>query len=370
MDLSKAFDCVPHDLLVAKLHAYGLAKYGVTFIYSYLKRRKQGVKINDTDSIFQILLSGVPQGSILGPILFNIFINDIFLFINEVELANFADDNTIYTSKKDVKKVLKVLEKESKSAIDWFKMNDMIVNLDKFQAMILSFDKKEKKYDLNINNSIISSEKSVTLLGIEIDNKLNFDKQVSNICRKANNRLNAIGRIQNCLGKKEKEAVINAFVYLHFMYCPLTWYFCSKNSQNKIEKIQYRSLKMLTNDYNSDYKDLLNVTKNSTMDIRRLRTLALEIFKTVKNLNPDFMKDIFYYSPYNTHRKYDIFVYSRKTSNFGDKSLRALRPHIWNSLPESIKSTDSISIFKSFIKNWSGPKCKCKYCLLKPYCIN
>ena len=118
MDLSKAFDCVPHNLLVAKLHAYGLSKDGVTFIYSYLKRRKQGVKINDTESIFQILLPGVPQGSILGPILFNIFINDLFLFINEVELANFADDNTIYTSKKDVKEVLKVLEKESKSAID------------------------------------------------------------------------------------------------------------------------------------------------------------------------------------------------------------------------------------------------------------
>ena len=125
MDHFKAFDCVPHDLLVAKLHAYGLSKDGVTFIYSYLKRRKQGVKINDTESIFQILLSGVPQGCILGPILFNIFINDLFLFINEVELANFAVDNTIYTSKKDVKEVLKVLEKESKSAIDWFKINDM-----------------------------------------------------------------------------------------------------------------------------------------------------------------------------------------------------------------------------------------------------
>ena len=106
MDLSKAFDCVPHDLLVAKLHAYGLSKDGVTFIYSYLKRRKQGVKIKDTESIFQILLSGVPQGSILGLILFNIFINDLFLFINEVELANSADDNTIYTSRKDVKEVL------------------------------------------------------------------------------------------------------------------------------------------------------------------------------------------------------------------------------------------------------------------------
>ena len=195
MDLSKAFDCIPHDLLVAKLHAYGLSNDAVTFIYSYLKRRKQGVKINDTESIFQILLSGVPQGSILGSILFNIFINDLFLFINEVELANFADDNTIYTTKKNVEGLIK--------AIDWFEINNMIVNTDKLQAMILSSDKKENKYDLKINDSIISSEKSLTLLGIEIDNKLNFEKQVANICRKAN-QLNAIGRIQNFLGKKRK----------------------------------------------------------------------------------------------------------------------------------------------------------------------
>ena len=85
-------------------------------------------------------MSDVPQGSILGPILFNIFINDLFLFINEVELANFADDNTICTTKKNVEELIKVLEKESKSAIDWFEINNMIVNTDKFQAMILSSD--------------------------------------------------------------------------------------------------------------------------------------------------------------------------------------------------------------------------------------
>ena len=138
MDLSKAFDCIPHDLLIAKLHVYGLSKDAVTFIYSYLKRRKQGVRINDTVSFFQILLSGVPQGSILGTILFNIFINDLFLFIKDVELANFADDNTIYADKQNIEELIKVLETQSKNAIDWFKQNDMIVNPDKFQAMVLS----------------------------------------------------------------------------------------------------------------------------------------------------------------------------------------------------------------------------------------
>ena len=78
MDLSKAFDCVPHDLLIAKMHAYGFTIDTLVFFYSYLKCRKQNVKINNIHSDFQVLLSGVPQGSILGPILFNFFINDLF----------------------------------------------------------------------------------------------------------------------------------------------------------------------------------------------------------------------------------------------------------------------------------------------------
>ena len=81
MDLSKAFDCIPHDLLTAKLHAYGFNKKALSFLYSYLKPRKQSVKINDTESFFQILLSGVPQGSILGPIVFNLFIKMLKIFL-------------------------------------------------------------------------------------------------------------------------------------------------------------------------------------------------------------------------------------------------------------------------------------------------
>ena len=188
-------------------------------------------------------------------------------------IVDLADDNTFYTANKSIEKLQKVLERESKSVIDWFKINDMIVNPDKFQAMILSSDKKDKKFQLNINDSTISSEDSITLLGIEIDNKLNFKNHISIICKKANRQLNAIGRIQNYVAKKEKETIINTFVYSNFMYCPLTWHFCQKSSQNKIEKIRHRCLQLLTNDYDSDYKQLLEKIEKPTMEIRRLRTL-------------------------------------------------------------------------------------------------
>ena len=95
IDLSKAFDCLPHDLLIAKLEAYGFQKETLNLLYSYLTNRKQAVKIKDTTSDFLDILSGIPQGSILGPIMFNIFLNDMFLFTKSTNPNNYADDSTL-----------------------------------------------------------------------------------------------------------------------------------------------------------------------------------------------------------------------------------------------------------------------------------
>ena len=101
-DLSKAFDCLSHDLLVAKLEAYGFGRSALKFISNYLRDRKQRTNVNGTYSSWKDIKYGVPQGSILGPLLFNIFINDIFYFINNVNIANYADDNTTYASSKNI----------------------------------------------------------------------------------------------------------------------------------------------------------------------------------------------------------------------------------------------------------------------------
>ena len=147
MDLSKAFDSIPHDLLIAKLSAYGLNDEALAYIFSYLSGRKQSVKLNNYYSLFQLISLGVPQGSILGPILFNIFINDLILFIKQANDHDCADDNTTTYFSMSLSYLKKTLEYESAEAIDWLKQSNVLVNPKKIEVLFLS-RKKELVYQI------------------------------------------------------------------------------------------------------------------------------------------------------------------------------------------------------------------------------
>ena len=367
MDLSKAFDCIPHDLIIAKLAAYGISDSALCYIYSYLKNRKQCVRINNTQSNFHNIISGVPQGSILGPILFNISTNDFFFFISEASVHNFADDNTLSTFAKTISELIRVLESECKVAIDWFNDNKMIVNPDKFQAIIIDKTKSDHTNEqIAIDNQQIKAVSSVKLLGVQLDDKLNFDSHISSICKSAANQLNALIRLKDFLGFQEKKVLINSYIISNFNYCPLVWMFSSAKSLSKIENLQKRALRFLYNNYDSPYEELLEKAGRSPMNVYRLRALCTEIYKTINNINPSFMKEIFELKKTTrlVREKYKLNLISPKYNQvtFGSKSLKTFGPKIWNSLPYHIKSSKNLETFKSVIKNWNGVKCQCKVC--------
>ena len=168
----------------------------------------------------------------------------------------------------------------------------MFANSDKFQATVVHHNKDiNQNYPLQVNNFEIETKNSVKLLGIETDIKLRFDEHIAPSCKKAANQLCAKCRLQNQIGKKEKEILMNSFVYSNFNYCPLVSYFCSK--------------------------------------------------------------------------KQNLFVQSRKTAAFGEKSLKTLGPQIWSSLPEKIKSATNLVDCKNLIKKRFSPKCMSNLCSFK-----
>ena len=174
-DLSKAFDCLSHDLIVAKLHAYCFLTESLKLINSYLTKRKQRVKMNDQFCSWLDIVVGVPQGSILGPSSFNIFLCDMLLFCNDIDFASYAYDNTPYCIGKTSEEAISQLEKSSKSIFEWFENNRLKSNPDKCHLLL----SKNDSFEANINENRISNTRFEELLDVKFDNQLNFNHHIS-----------------------------------------------------------------------------------------------------------------------------------------------------------------------------------------------
>ena len=171
-DVSKAFDCLDHELLIAKLNAYGFNGSALLFVHSYLDSRKQRVRVNGSFSMWTKASTGVPQGSVLGPHLFNIYLNDLFLFLEENEVGKYVDGTTIYTCGPNVENVVAKLENDALALSEWFPNNRMKLNEDKCHLMI--FGGKSKEVSVKIGEANVKESKEEKLLGVASYHCLNI----------------------------------------------------------------------------------------------------------------------------------------------------------------------------------------------------
>ena len=206
--------------------------------------------------------------------------------------------------------------------------------------------------DFSCNDMIIKISLSEKILGLTTDNNLDFSDHISNTCKTANQKLNALFRVSANMNSDKCTLLINSFIKSHFSYCRLIWMFRNRKSMKKVNKIQERYLSLMTNNYELNYEELPHLTNKISPHQRCLNSLMTEVRKYLNGISADIMNDILAVSKhqYNS-RHYDLFMTDRpKTDRYGRNSILYTANQIWNLLPRQIKKSPNLDSFKLKIK--------------------
>ena len=353
-DMSKAFDSLSYSLTLKKLDAYGFNSSSLELIRSFFDSRLNRVKINGHTSEWRIMERGCPQGSSFGPLLWNMFQNDMAFHIPDSNLTLYADDHQLYVTGKTYEEVESTLVTQGQQALLWYRDNFLLANPDKFQSLTINprnIDADKKGSVLTIANDEIMKTEQIKLLGVNIDKNLNFTQHISEICTKASQKVGVLMRLRNLIPYQAKLILYKTAIMPHLTYCHLVWNFCKSSDGRKIERIQERALRAVFKTTTETYEELLKRAKLPTLHNRRLQDIAILMYKVKNDLVPSYISEIFTRkgTRYNL-RNSDFEIPRFNTIRYGKHTLRYQGPYIWSKLENGMRELPSLSIFKTKIR--------------------
>ena len=355
LDLSKAFDSIDHHLLLAKLRALGISDGAVQRFQSYLSGRCQVVRIGSTLSEPLPITHGVPQGSILGPVLFNIYINDLPRIPSACSIESYVDDSKLFISfpVKDIDVAATQLTEDLRGIAAWCCSNSLLINPDKTKLLLLGtrqmLDRVPNDFSVTLLGKQLHPVSSAKDLGVTIDACLTFDEHITNIVSSCRSILCQINRTKYILDKQIISTIITALVFSKLYYCSAMWASTSKRNIEKLQNVLNFAARILTGTKKHQHitpvlQQLQWLPASSIIKLRE----SVMAYKCVKGLAPAYLCERFVKRSniYNRTRNKDKLQIPKYKSNSGQRTFLYRATTIWNSLSEELRNSDNVKIFK------------------------
>ena len=284
LDFSAAFDVIDKDLLLGKLECYGFDSVALSWMESYLSKRKQRVFFNGSFSDSKELQCGVPQGSSLGPLLFSIFTNDLPLVLNKSTVVMYADDSTMYSTASTVDELNDILNYEIKAVADWVHENKLVLNIAKTKCMVFGSRHKlegNPQLSLSVVGKPVEQVTEAKLLGVVLDPKLNWTRQIDNIVTKMGRSIAITRKCMMYIPPKTRKAVIQALVLSHLEYCPVIWSSATKIDLHKLQIAQNKAARLALQCSNRTHIAEMHSNLSWLTVENRLHSRTLTFFRNV-----------------------------------------------------------------------------------------